>query len=42
MFELIATQKGKIMDFKGTFLFDAISNQNIEEIPNIVYSAYNN
>ena len=42
LFELIANQKGKIMDFKGTFLFDAISNQNIEEIPNIVYSAYNN
>ena len=29
------------MDFKGTFLFDALNQENIEEIPNLVYSAYN-
>ena len=41
LFELIANSKGKIMDFKGTFLFDALNQENIEEIPNLVYSAYN-
>ena len=41
LFELIANRKGKIMDFKGTFLFDALNQQNVEEIPNLVYSAYN-
>ena len=30
------------MDFKGTFLFDAIINENIDEVINIVYAAYNN
>ena len=42
LFELIVLQKGKIMDFKGTFLFDAIINENIDEVINIVYAAYNN
>ena len=41
MFELIANRKGKLMDFKGTFLFDGLNGQNIEEIPPLVYNAYN-
>ena len=41
LFELIANQKGKIMDFKGTFLFDALSQENIDEIPNLIYNDYN-
>lgn len=41
LFELTANHKGKIMDFKGTFLFDALNQENIDEIPNLVYSAYN-
>ena len=41
LFELIANQKGKIMDFKGTFLFDALSQESLNEILNLVYSVYN-
>jgi hypothetical protein len=41
LFELIANRKGKIMDFKGTYLFDALNQENVDEIPNLVYSAYN-
>ena len=29
------------MDFKGTYLFDALNQENVDEIPNLVYSAYN-
>ena len=29
------------MDFKGSFLFDGLCQENIDEIPNLVYSAYN-
>ena len=28
------------MDFKGTYLFDGLSRQNVEEIPKLVYNAY--
>ena len=38
LFELIANQKGKIMDFKGTFLFDALSQESLDEILNLVYN----
>ena len=41
LFELIPNQKGKIMDFKGTFLFDALSQESLDEILNLVYSVYN-
>ena len=41
MFELIANRKGKLMDFKGTYLFDGLNGQNIEDIPRLVYNAYN-
>ena len=41
LFELIANQKGKIMDFKGTFLFDALSQESLDEILKLVYSVYN-
>ena len=39
LFELIANKKGKIMGFKGTYLFDAINKENIEEIMNLVYNS---
>ena len=39
--EIIANRKGKLMDFKGTYLFDGLNGQNIEEIPRLVYNAYN-
>ena len=42
LFEIIANRKGKVMDFKGSFLFDALNNDNINLIPPLVYSAYNN
>ena len=29
------------MDFKGTFLFDALSQESLDEILNLVYSVYN-
>ena len=41
LFELIAIRKGTIMDFKDTYLFDALNQENVDEIPNLVYSAYN-
>ena len=41
LFEIIANRKGKIMDFKGNFLFDGLNEQNINDIPPLVYSAYN-
>ena len=37
LFELIVERKGKIMDFKGTFLFDAINQENIELIFNLIH-----
>ena len=40
MFEIVANRKGKVMDFKGTYLFDGLSRQNVEEIPKLVYNAY--
>ena len=39
LFELIANKKGKIMDFKGSYVFDAINKENIEEIMNLVYNS---
>ena len=41
LFEIIVNRKGKLMDFKGTYLFDGLNGQNIEEIPRLVYNAYN-
>jgi len=37
LFEIIVERKGKIMDFKGTFLFDAINQENIELIFNLIH-----
>ena len=42
MFELIVNRKGKIMDFKGTYLFDGLNEQKIDEIHPTILSAYNN
>ena len=39
LFELIAIRKGKIMDFKGTFSYDALDKEKLEEIMNLVYSS---
>ena len=36
LFEIIANTKGKIMNYKGSFLFDALSNENIDEISKII------
>ena len=41
LFELIVSRKGLVMDFKDTYLCDALNQENIDEIPNLVYSAYN-
>ena len=41
MFELIANRKGKVMDFKGTFLFDGLNEQKINEIHPLILNAYN-
>ena len=41
LFELIANRKGKLMNFTGNFLFDGLNNENINEIPPLVYLAYN-
>ena len=30
MFELVANRKGKLMDFKGNYLFDGLNEQNIK------------
>ena len=40
LFEIIAIRKGKLMDFKGTFLFDGLKQQNNDFIPQLVYSAW--
>ena len=39
MFELIAVRKGKVMDFKGNYLFDALSEKNLNEIHPMILSA---
>ena len=36
LFEIIANTKGKIMNYKGSFLFDALSNENLDEISKII------
>ena len=36
MFEIIAKNKGKVMNFKGSFLFDGLNNENINEISKII------
>ena len=36
LFEIIANVKGKVMNFKGNFLFDGLNNENIEEIYNFI------
>ena len=41
LFELIVNRKGKIMNFTGNFLFDGLNNENINEIPPLIYLAYN-
>ena len=41
MFELVANRKGKLMDFKGIYLFDGLNEQNINVIHPLVLSAYN-
>ena len=41
MFELNATRKGKIMDFKGNYLFDALSEKNLNEIHPMILDSIN-
>ena len=41
LFELVANRKGKVMDFKGNYLFDGLKEQNINIIHPLVLSAYN-
>ena len=41
LFELISNTKGKIMNFKGTFEFDALNDENINEISNLVTHSNN-
>ena len=41
LFELIVNRKGKLMNFTGNFLFDGLNNENINEIPPLIYAAYN-
>ena len=36
LFELTANTKGKIMNFKGHFLYDALSDDNIKEISDLI------
>ena len=36
LFEILANTKGKVMNFKGTFLFDGLNNENFTEISNSV------
>ena len=36
LFEIIAKNKGKVMNFKGSFLFDGLNNENINEIAKII------
>ena len=40
LFELIANRKGKVQDFKGTFLFDGLNQESVDEIINLVYNVY--
>ena len=42
LFELIVNRKGKVMDFKGTYLFDGLNEEKINEIHPIILRAYNN
>jgi len=41
LFEIIINSKGKIMNFNGTFLFDALNNENLYDI-SLVYKDYIN
>ena len=41
LFELIANRKGKLMDFKGNYLFDGLNEQNINDIQPLIINAYN-
>ena len=41
LFDLIVKRKGKLMNFTGNFLFDGLNNENINEIPPLIYAAYN-
>ena len=36
LFEILANTKGKVMNFKGSFLFDGLNNENFTEISNSV------
>ena len=36
LFEIIANIKGKIMNFKGSFLFDGLNEQNVNEVSSLV------
>ena len=36
LFEVVADVKGKVMNFKGTFLFDALTMENINEISELI------
>ena len=36
LFEVVADVKGKVMNFKGTFLFDALTMENINEISGLI------
>ena len=40
LFELIANRKGKVQDFKGTFLFDGLNQESVDDIINLVYNVY--
>jgi hypothetical protein len=36
LFEIIANTKGKVMNFKGNFLFDGLNNENLTEISKLI------
>ena len=36
LFEIVANIKGKVMNFKGSYLFDGLNNENIEEMINSI------
>ena len=36
LFEIIAKTKGKLMNFKGNFLYDGLNDENIKEISNFI------
>ena len=40
LFEIIANRKGKIMDFKGTFLFDGLNEQKTNQVHPLILDAY--